>query len=98
MLLLWRMSLLESSAGGLAVYSGHDLACGGHDAKAVLELATDGGLREVKPNPMAPELVAIVTVGGEGRMVNHKTRRWESNLNTDFTLRLLIVVQPSNRP
>ena len=79
--------VLGSSAGGLAVYSVHDLASGGHDPKAVLELATDGELREVKPNPMAPELVAIATVGGEVRMVNLKTRGWESDSNGDVVLK-----------
>ena len=79
--------VLGLSAGGLAIYSVQDLATGGRDSKAVLELATDGGLREVKPNPMAPELVAIVTVGGEVRMANLNTRGWESNSNGNVALK-----------
>ncbi|RPB06087.1 hypothetical protein L873DRAFT_1797013 [Choiromyces venosus 120613-1] len=80
--------VLGSSSGGLAIYLVNDFSSAGGDLKPVFELGTDGiSLREVKPNPEVPELVAIVTSAGEVRMINISTRDFEKNSNGDVVLK-----------
>ena len=69
--------ILGASSGGLAVYLIDALSSSG-DAKATFEVGTDGELREVKPNPTMPELVAIVTMGGDVQMLDLSTRAFKT--------------------
>lgn len=72
--------VLGSASGGLAVYSVSDLN-NSSNASALFQLGTNGGLREVKPNPETPEFVAIVTTKGDVQMLNLNTRAWEQGAN-----------------
>ncbi|KAI5791946.1 hypothetical protein EDC01DRAFT_602909, partial [Geopyxis carbonaria] len=68
--------ILGGTQGGLAMYSIEALS-GSGETKATFEVGTDGqGLREVKPNPVAPNLIAIITFNGELRMLDLETREF----------------------
>ncbi|KAA8899497.1 hypothetical protein FN846DRAFT_960317 [Sphaerosporella brunnea] len=69
--------ILGGSNGVVAVWSLD--ALGGSDPKATIEVFTDGQeLREVKPNPKIPELVAIVTTNGDVRMLDLNTNNYKT--------------------
>ncbi|KAF8247542.1 hypothetical protein K440DRAFT_301218 [Wilcoxina mikolae CBS 423.85] len=79
--------ILGASSGGLAVYSIDALSSSG-DAKATFEVGTDGAeLREVKPNPTTPELVAIVTMGGDVRMLDLNMRAFKTGADGSTVLK-----------
>ncbi|PWW79881.1 hypothetical protein C7212DRAFT_361051 [Tuber magnatum] len=80
--------VLGSSSGGLAIYLVNDFSSAGSDLKPVFELGTDGvSLRELKPNPAVPELVAIVTSTGEVRIINIDARGFEKSSSGDAVLK-----------
>ncbi|KAL7270558.1 hypothetical protein RUND412_006732 [Rhizina undulata] len=69
--------VLGASSGGLAIYSVNDLTSSQHNPKPIFELGTNGvGFREVKPNPVSPEFVAVVLANGEARMINLNERNF----------------------
>jgi nucleoporin NUP159 len=68
-----------------------DALSGSGDSKAALEVSTDGQeLREVKPNPKLPELVAIVTMGGEVRMLDLNTRSFKTGADGSSVLKTTV--------
>ncbi|KAH0611388.1 uncharacterized protein H6S33_010653 [Morchella sextelata] len=72
--------VVGSASGGLVVYSVS--ALNSSNAQPLFELGTGGvGLREMKPNPATPELVAVVTTNGDVQMVNISTGGWEEGSN-----------------
>ena len=80
--------VLGSSSGGLAVYLVNDFPSAGSNLKPVFELGTDGvSLRELKPNPAVPELVAIVTTAGEVQIINIDRRGFEKSSSGDAVLK-----------
>ncbi|CCX34017.1 Similar to Nucleoporin nup146; acc. no. Q09847 [Pyronema omphalodes CBS 100304] len=83
--------ILGDNEGRLTVYS-IDALSSGNEAKATFELSAENELREVKPNPKAPELVAVVTMMGSVRMLDLNTRSFKVGPNGPSLLETVCTV------
>ncbi|KAL7927561.1 hypothetical protein ACQKWADRAFT_7337 [Trichoderma austrokoningii] len=76
--------LSAESGGGLAVYEVQSLLQGA--SNAAFELPTNGeALRSLVPNPMVPELFAIVTNGGNLHIANLQERKMSNVLKSQVS-------------
>ncbi|KAL6908598.1 hypothetical protein GGI43DRAFT_429522 [Trichoderma evansii] len=76
--------LSAESGGGLAVYEVQSLLQG--SPNSAFELSTNGeALRSLVPNPMAPELCAIVTNGGNLHIANLQERKISNALKSQVS-------------
>lgn len=76
--------LSAESGGGLAVYEVQSLLQG--SSNSAFELSTNGeALRSLVPNPMAPELCAIVTNGGNLHIANLQERKISNALKSQVS-------------
>lgn len=76
--------LSAESGGGLAVYEVQSLLQG--SSNSAFELSTNGeALRSLVPNPMVPELFAIVTSGGNLHIANLQERKISNALKSQVS-------------
>jgi nucleoporin NUP159 len=83
--------ILGDNEGRLTVYS-IDALSSGNETKATFELNAEGELREIKPNPKAPELVAVVTMMGGVRMLDLNARSFKVGPNGPSLLETVCTV------
>lgn len=68
--------VLAVAFGGLAIYAVDDLLLGSGQPNPTFEVSTGGvTLREVKPNPVNRELVAVLDANGNARMLDLVSRK-----------------------
>jgi nucleoporin NUP159 len=70
--------ILGISTGGLAIYSIDDLSNGAGEGRPTFEVRLDDALRDLKPNPIVPELVAVLTMDRDVRILDLNSRLFKS--------------------